>query len=172
MMGMVVPPEKDCEGTSWTAVDRQEFINDMRYTKDAVERQIEADVPRIDLQIQENNSCCIPVHDGKVFHRLLRDVISDEETANAVLACCTQTVLAQPLCALHATLPDDVLITETGEHLSVRVRILDHGAASVRITKKLNLSRLRKSADIQHFRQVLLAVEYDTRHSHVFIGIA
>lgn len=167
-MGMILPETR--EETSWTAVDRDEFIRDMQLVGQEVEKQVEVDTPRVDLQIQENNSCCVPVKNGKIFHHLLRDVISDSATCDAVLACCTQTVLAQPMRALHNILPDDTIVMETHKPLRVRVH-LEHGGATVRTTKKLRLARLTKDSPIG-IRNIFLVVEYDSQQSHVFVGIS
>ena len=49
-MGMILPETR--EETSWTAVDRDEFIHDMQLVGQEVEKQVEVDTPRVDLQIQ------------------------------------------------------------------------------------------------------------------------
>ena len=112
----------------------------------------------------------MPVKIGKIFHHLLRDVISDSATCDAVLACCTQTVLAQPMRALHNILPDDTVVMETHQPLRVRVH-LERGGATVRTTKKLRLARLTKDNPIG-IRNIFLVVEYDSQQSHVFVGIS
>ena len=57
-MGMILPETR--EETSWTAVNRDEFIRDMQLVGQEVEKQVEVDTPRVDLQIQEKNSCVYP----------------------------------------------------------------------------------------------------------------
>jgi hypothetical protein len=167
-VGMTLP--ESLGETSWTAIDRDEYVEDMRLVGKDVEKQVEVDVPRIDLQIQERNSCCIPVKNGKIFHRLLRDVIQDASVCDAVLACCTQTSLAQPMRALHSVLPDDTAVMESQQPLRVRVH-LKRGGASVRTSKILRLARLGADGPTI-LRNISLVVEYSSQQTHVMVGVS
>ncbi len=168
-MGMVLPEVG--EETSWTAVNREEYVLDMRLSGEKVDRQVEVDVPRIDLQIRENDSCSVPIRNGRIFHQLMRAVIPDAEACDAVLACCTQTVLAQPMRALHAALPENILVAESKLPLRVRVQLHSDGRVRVRVSKKLNLVRYSSMAFVP-LRAVRFVVEYDSRAPSVFVGIS
>lgn len=164
---MVLPEAGD--ETSWTPVDRKEYIENMQMGRDVAESQIEADAPRIDLQIRENDSSSVRVYDGRVFHQLLRDVAPND--CDGAIACCTQTVMAQPMVALHHVLPDDYIVMNTKEPLRVRVQVLPH-RIRVRSSKILSIVRQAAENSFVPMRKIRIIVEYDSGEDVVFVGIA
>jgi len=166
-VGMVLP-EAGGE-TSWTPVGRKEYIENMKMGRDVVESQIEADAHRIDLQIRENDSNSVRVHDGRVFHQLLRNVAPNY--CDEAIACCTQTVMAQPMVALHQILPDDYIVMNTKEPLRVRVQVLPR-RIRVRSSKVLSIVRQAAANSFVPIRRVRIVVEYDSGIDVVFVGIA
>ena len=54
-LGMVLP-EEGGNDVSWTPVDRKMYSQDMRLSGDDLLRQVEADVPRVDIQLSEKEA--------------------------------------------------------------------------------------------------------------------
>jgi len=165
-MGMVLP--EAVGETSWTPVDRKEYIANMKMGRDVAESQIEADAHRIDLQIRENDSSSVRVRDGRVFHQLLRNVAPND--CDEAIACCTQTVMAQPMVALHQILPRDYIVMNTRQPLRVRVQVLP---CRVRVRSSKILSVVRQDAENSFvpIREIRIIVEYDSGEGFVYVGI-
>lgn len=165
-LGMVVPEEEGVGDISWTPVDRETYSQDMRLSGDDLLRQVEADVPRIDIQLSEKGSSYVRVHDGELFASLIYRMF-DLPEAEDVLRVCTQTVLAQPLRALHEA-ASGYIFCENREKLSVRVRFEDSGVRVV-VTKGLIM---RDGDTLEKIRSVRILVEFHTRKDNVFVGIS
>jgi hypothetical protein len=155
---------------SWTAIDRDAYVADMGLSRKAAETQLENDAPRIDLQIREGDSNSVRLRDGRVFHQLLRDVVSDS-VCDAAIACCTQTVMAHPMCALHKVLPDDWIIMNSKHPLRVRVQLVEQ-RVTVRASKVLSAVRHDGPNTFTKMRDFRIVVEYDSGSPSVFVGIA
>ena len=168
-VGIVLP--ESGEETSWTAIDREEYVSDMKMDRKAAETQLEADAPRIDLQIREKDSSSVRVRDGRIFHQLLREVVSDD-VCDGAIACCTQTVMAHPLCALHRVLPDDWIVMNSKHPLRVRVQLLSGRRIKVRTSKRLSVVRQDGLNRFTNMRDIRIVVEYDSGAESVFVGIA
>ena len=161
---MVAPEGGD--DVSWTPVDREAYSEDMRLSGGDLRRQVEADVPRMDIQLSERGSSYVRVHDGELFASLIYRMFELQE-AEDVLRMCTQTALAQPLRALHEAAPG-YMMCEDRQKLSVRVRFEDSGVRVV-VTKGLVM---RDGTTLETIRPVRISVEFHTRKDNVFVGIS
>ena len=103
---------------------------------------------------------------------VLRNVVP--EICDSAIACCTQTVLAQPMRALHTLLPPNLIVMNSKHPLRVRVQLCTVGRRRVKVRTSKGLHIVRQD-DLDKFttlRTVYIVVEYDSSAKSVFVGIA
>lgn len=163
-MGLVLPDS----GTSWTAIDTSLYIEDMRMKGTTLKRQVEVDVPRIDLAMRDNSEHpFVRVFDGSIFYNIMHNMYSPD-IAEQVLCFCTQTCLAQPYRALQVAASEkNYLISDGRQNLVVRMTF-EGSRVSANVTKKLIL---RCGDSLRVLRDIHLIVEYDSQKNVVFVGI-
>ena len=155
-------------GITWTAIDATDYIHDMQMSWDDLMRQLEVDLPRMQVTICADDDVVCRVTHGDILHRLVCDMLPNYKAAG-VLACCTQTCLAAPVRGLHGALPEGHFVGESNTPLFVTVTFRDQKEADVVVKKNL---RLRKVADvIETLRDVQVTIEYSTDKEFVLVGI-
>ena len=166
-VGMNIPINDEI---SWTAVPFTDYISDMNLSGEELSRQVAIDVPRMRVTIQiGEGEPVIRVRSGEVLDGLLHRMLQ-EERANAILACLTQTTMAAPVRALTAILPFPIVVSEHDQQRDMMVSLTmnENGHAGIKIEKVL---ALRNTDTMEIIRTIQLHVEASTNEEFAMIGI-